>query len=268
MRIRIIFSLLNKGSYVPFYHQFLLSQFIEGVIYKGDSKTFSDFKLYNFSGLKGQTKVSRNGLHFYSSKITLVFSSPNEEFIQFFLNTLFSIKQFELGKLILRPESVELEERPQMSEAMKYICISPLVIYMPTETEGQTDENTDSKNFISPEYDLFSDLLYESTMQRLEENSFSQEDLARFYKFQLVPDKGYLAKIKQNNKKFARIYPVYDDGDKYEVRGYTFPFTLFAAEEVNDFIYNCGLGTFTHKGFGMVDLANQNEVKHTTPYSF
>jgi CRISPR-associated endoribonuclease Cas6 len=96
--------------------------------------------------------------------------------------------------------------------------------------------------------------------------SYSNEQLASFSKFQLVPDENYLRKIRENQKKFARIYPVYDQDVKYEVRGYTFPFVLYAAKEVQEFVFNGGLGSFTHKGFGMLDLANTDPSKRTTAY--
>ena len=61
---------------------------------------------------------------------------------------------------------------------------------------------------------------------------YTDEQLAGFYKFQVVPDKNYIARLTAAQKKFARIYPVFDQDVKYEVRGYTFPFTFYAAPEV------------------------------------
>jgi CRISPR-associated endoribonuclease Cas6 len=45
------------------------------------------------------------------------------------------------------------------------------------------------------------------------------------------------------------------------VRGYTFPFTLYAAKEVQQFVYENGLGHFTHKGFGMLDVAHNDTIQ-------
>jgi CRISPR-associated endoribonuclease Cas6 len=94
----------------------------------------------------------------------------------------------------------------------------------------------------------------------------SQEKLKDYYKFQVVPDKQYLQKIKESGKKFARIYPVYDNDIKFDLRGYTMPFKLLAAREVNEFIYTCGLGECTHKGFGMVDIVDYMNNKEIVPY--
>ena len=261
MRVRVIFILKNKGAFVPFHHQFLLAQLVKGIIIKGGNEKFKDFSFYNFSGLKGQTKISRNGLHFFSNRVTLVFSCLNKEFVDYFIEELFKISNVEVGNLVLLPESVELENMPEFKDEMKYICISPMVLLKPSFNDNE------SKRFIPPETDEFSDILFESTILRMEAlGTYTNEKLTSFSKFQLVPDENYLRKIRENQKKFARIYPVYDQDVKYEVRGYTFPFVLYAAKDVQEFVFSGGMGSFTHKGFGMLDLANTDPSKRTIGY--
>lgn len=250
LRIRIIFSLKNRGAYVPFHHQYLLAQIIKGLILTGKNKEFAEYSRYNFSGLKGQIKISRKGLHFYSSKVTLVFSAGDKAFVDYFLSILFEQKELLIGNLLLVPESMEVEEPVAVGDSVKFLCISPIVLI-------QSSFNDESgKRFIPPETDEFSDLLYESTLRRMEQSGkFTPEQLVDYYKFQIIPDQDYLHKIQSSHKKFARIYPVYDSDVKFEVRGYTFPFTLYAPVPVQQFIYESGLGFFTHKGFGMLDVA-------------
>ncbi len=256
MRVRIVFALRNKGGYVPFHHQFLLAQIIKGMIVAGNEARFQQFTHYNFSGLKGQTKISRKGLHFYSSRITLVFSTADKEFLDYFLKILFEHKEIMIGMLQLTPELVEREEPVTVSETVKYLCISPIVL-LPAAFNDES-----AKRFINPETDEFSDLLYEATISQMQTSGkFTAEQLADLYKFQLVPDKHYLQKIQSAHKKFARIYPLFDSDIKYEVRGYTFPFTLFASPTVQQFVYEHGLGHFTHKGFGMLDMANNDSIR-------
>ncbi|MCC5938532.1 MAG: CRISPR-associated endoribonuclease Cas6 [Lunatimonas sp.] len=263
MRIRLIFSLKNKGAYLPFHHQYILAQFLKGLIVKGGNETFFNYNYFNFSGLKGQTKVSRSGLHYYSSLVTLVLSAPDQEFLDYLLEQVFKTPKIELGNLILSPEYTEKETEPELETANKFVCISPLVLLMPTF------DDESGKRFINPDTDEFSDLLYESTLTRMEKSGwYSQEQMESFYKFQVVPDMNYVNKLREQQKKFARIYSVYDMDVKYEVRGYTLPFTLYAAEEVQDFVFKCGLGAFTHKGFGMLDLANNMPSQRTEPYKF
>ncbi len=154
-----------------------------------------------------------------------------------------------------------MEQKPEINDAMKYICISPLVLMRPQFSDSE------GKKFISPESDTFSDLLFESTMLRMEKlGKYTVDELASFNKFQIVPDEDYLRKIHESQKKFARIYPVYDQDVKYEIRGYTFPFTLYAAPEVQHFVFICGLGAFAYKGFGMLDIANSDPSKRTIEY--
>uniref|UniRef100_UPI004048B7CD CRISPR-associated endoribonuclease Cas6 n=1 Tax=Algoriphagus sp. TaxID=1872435 RepID=UPI004048B7CD len=263
MRVRLIFSLKNKGSFLPFHHQYILAQFLKGLIVKGGKEEFYNYNFFNFSGLKGQTKVSRSGLHYYSSLVTLVLSSQSEEFIDYLLEQVFATSKIELGNLILSPEYTELEAEPILEVSNKFVCISPLVLITPAFNEEA------GKRFINPDSDEFSDLLYESTLTRMEKSGwYSPEQMESFFKFQLVPDMVYVNKLKEQQKKFARIYAVYDLDVKYEVRGYTLPFTLYAAPEVQDFVFKCGLGAFTHKGFGMMDLATHPADNKTTPYKF
>ena len=256
MRVRIVFDLLNKGSSLPFHHQFLLSQLIRGVSRRGDTTHYLDFSDYNFSGLKGQTRVSRQGLHYYSSKVTLVFSCGDSGFVDFFLDQLFDMEEFELGNLKLAPASVEKEQPILFAEKMKYVCISPIVLKRPAF------DDVTSKLFVNPEEDLFSDLLYDSTMERMETHDLiTDEEIANFKRFQVMPDTSYLDKLRSSNKKFARVYPVYENDLKYEVRGYTFPFTLYADKKVQKFVFTYGFGALCHKGFGMIDVANADPVK-------
>ncbi len=256
MRTRIIFSLKNRGAYVTFHHQYLLAQFIKGLLMFGPDKDYRNYTQFNFSGLKGQTKISRKGLHFYSSKVTLVFACTDKLFLDYFIGRLFEQKEIVMGSLQLVPESTELENPAEIHSETRFLCISPIVPI----TAGFNDDH--AKKFILPDSDEFSDLLYDSTLSRMEESGrYTPEQLAGFYKFQIIPDTGYIQKLQEANKKFARIYPLYDNDVKFEVRGYTFPFTLYAASEVQQFVYEYGLGYFTHKGFGMLDVAGNDTIR-------
>jgi len=260
VRVRIIFSLKNKGASVPFHHQYLLAQTAKAILMSGGDEEFINYPYYHFSGLKGQTRISKQGLHFYSSKVTLVLASPSKEYVDYFIKSLFNHTEIQVGSLWLRPLEVEREEFPEIRDETKFICISPIVLMAPSLFDAG------AKRFIDPETDEFSDLLYESTISRLEAYGYNSEELASFFKFQIVPDRAYLDKIRNSGKKFARIYPLYDQDVKYEVRGYTFPFTLYASKEVQEFVFTCGLGVYANKGFGMLDIANSDPVKRTSKY--
>ncbi len=211
---------------------------------------------FSFSGLKGQTKVGREGLHYFSKRVTLVFSGLDRAFLETIVEKLFEKESVILGNLLLEPEMVEEELMAEpLGDACRYLCISPLVLL-------NEDVNDKNKEFIHPTSDDFSDFLYESTMERMEQTGkYTAEQIAGFYKFQIVPDVGYLEKITKAEKKFARIYTIVYNRSIKEVRGYTFPFSLYAAPEVQDFIYHCGLGELTGYGFGMLDVYSVNAPK-------
>lgn len=161
-----------------------------------------------------------------------------------------------VGNLQLSPESYEMEDLVSVGHETKFLCISPIVL-LPTVFNDES-----SKRFIVPGTDEFSDLLYDSTISRMEASGkFSTEAMTSFYKFQLVADQEYINRLQESHKKFARIYPLFDNDVRFEVRGYTFPFKLYAAIEVQQFIYENGLGLYTSKGFGMVDLAQSDSLQ-------
>lgn len=253
MRVRIVFNLKNRGEALPFHHQNLIYSHIEQMLDESPFD-FSQFHEFNFSGLKGQTRVGKGGLHYMSAKVTLVLASLNQDFIDTIIRQIFSQPEFQLGELLMEPDAVYKEEKPEFLETPnmehKYVCISPLVIAAPTAND------LTPKKFVHPTEDYFSDLLYESTLKRMARSGrFTKEQLASYYQFQLVPDKQYLEKIKQKEKKFARIYSYTNRGVTKEVRGYTMPFTLYAAPEVHEYIFETGLGELTYMGFGMIDAA-------------
>jgi CRISPR-associated endoribonuclease Cas6 len=66
--------------------------------------------------------------------------------------------------------------------------------------------NDDSgKRFINPDTDEFSDLLYESTLTRMEKSGwYSQEQMESFYKFQVVPDMNYVNKLREQQKEIRK----------------------------------------------------------------
>jgi CRISPR-associated endoribonuclease Cas6 len=261
LRVRIIFLLKNRGTFIPFHHQFLIAQMLKAVAMVGGDRSFLTFKGFNFSGLKGQTKSSRKGLHYYSSRVTLVLASRNIDYLNYLLLNMFKMKQVQLGDLILEPERVEVERIPDLTSFEKFICLSPLVLDEPSLTSDQ------AVTYVDPQSDEFSDRLYDLVMQHVESLSlYSQEVMATFNQFQVVPDKEYLAKLMENNKKFSRVYFTYDQDVKFDIRGYTFPFYFYGAPELKEVFFLDGLGAIPHKGFGMLDLANEDPNARVEPY--
>ena len=245
MRIRVVFLLQKKGAVLPFHHQKNISTLLSEVMGK---EHLPEEEFFSFSGLKGQTKVGREGLHYFSKRVTIVLTALHHELLEDFIQKLFQRENVYLGNLILSPEYVEEEEEPSFSDNCHYLCISPMVLL-------NTTDNYKNKEFVHPTADRFSDLLYESTLGRMERSGlYTDDQLTSFFKFQIVPDKPYLERVEQSEKKFARIYTVLNYGRICEARGYTLPFRLYAHPEVQRFVFKAGFGELCHRGFGMLDM--------------
>lgn len=246
---------------MPFHHQYLLAQMLKAAVMVGGNAEYLSFNGFNFSGLKGQTKSSRKGLHYYSNRVTLIVSSRNVDFLNYLLANMFKMKRLEVGSLVLVPERVEVEKIPDLSDYEKFICLSPILLSVPSLMDDSATQ------FLDPETDEFSDKLYDLAMQHVESLAlFDSETMSTFNQFQITPDKNYLEKLAENNKKFSRVYPTYDQDIKFDVRGYTFPFYFYGATELKDVIFLDGLGALSHKGFGMIDLANEDPNDRVEPY--
>ena len=260
MRIRLIFNLQNRGAVLPFHHQGLIVDMIND-LKTNMSPEFEKFDFFCFSGVKGQTKVTKTGLQYNSKKVTIVFSCLSDEFAVQMVQAIFKREFIELGELLLEPDTVEKEKESILGEVVKFISISPIMV-APSTSE-------DVKEFIDPNDDRFSDAIYETTMSRMERTGlYTEEDFKSFFKFQIVPDNEYLKKIKQKNKKFSRIYTTGSLGQGDEFRGYTLPFTLFADPKVQQFIFTCGFGDFANHGFGMLDIANIDPLGRVVEFDF
>ena len=246
---------------MPFHHQFLLAQMLKAAVMVGGNAEYLSFNGFNFSGLKGQTKSSRKGLHYYSNRVTLIVASRNVDFLNYLLVNMFKMNRLEVGSLVLVPERVEVERAPDLDNYEKFICLSPIVLSVPSLIDDSVTQ------FLDPETDEFSDKLYDLAMQHVENLAlFDSETMSTFNQFQITPDKEYLAKLVENNKKFSRVYPTYDQDIKFDVRGYTFPFYFYGATELKEVIFLDGLGALSHKGFGMIDLANEDPNDRVDPY--
>ena len=77
MRIKISFLKVHGSSgTVPLHHQKIISAFIDEVI--RELPLASNY--YNFSSLKGTSKVQTGQIRFLSSKVSLVISAPEGDF--------------------------------------------------------------------------------------------------------------------------------------------------------------------------------------------
>jgi len=233
---------------VPLHHQKIISAFMEEVI--RELPVTSDF--YCFSSLKGTSKVQSGQIRFLSSKVSLVVSAPQADFAEQWVKKIFDRRLVSFAKLTLVPKAFDIIPDPEFSTQMKYVCISPMV----PQTPFVTDEAGNIPDALDPRSQDFSDLFYDAILDRMEKAGFSEEQMKSFAEFEIMPDPGYIQKILDTHKKFARIYK---NNDNQTIFGYLLPFTLHAHPQVQKFIWDCGLGLYTNQGYGMIDVVGHTQ---------
>lgn len=244
MRIKISFLKVHGSSgTVPLHHQKIISAFMDEVI--REMPISSPF--YNFSSLKGTSKVQNGQIRFLSSKVSLVLSAPDKEFAEEWVRRIFERRLVSFAKLTLVPKASEVIPDPDFNQVMKYVCISPMVPQGPFESdpEGNIPDPLD------PREQDFSDAFYDVLMENMERAGFTPQQLHDFAEFEITPDPGYIQKILNTHKKFARIYK---NNDSLPIFGYLLPFALHAHPQVQKFVWDCGIGMYTNQGYGMVDV--------------
>ena len=243
--MRVKFSFLKSREsepVLPLHHQKLISAFVREMLEDEPNHT----GLYNFSTLKGTSKVQAGQIRYMSSKVSLAFSSVDDKIVQHLIQRIFSFKEVHIGNMALLPKANHLIHDPEFKVQMKYVCISPLVI------EHASSEEEDRVVPLDPATHEFSDHLYNVMIERMEKAGYSEEDLNTFAEFELQPDKAYMQRVNEQGKKLVRHYK---NDDNEAMHGYLIPFTLHAHPKVQKFIWDSGLGMYCNNGFGMVDIA-------------
>ena len=105
MRIKISFLKVHGSSgTVPLHHQKIISAFIDEVI--RELPLASNY--YNFSSLKGTSKVQTGQIRFLSSKVSLVISAPEGDFVDQLVAKIFDRRLVSFAKLTLVPKSFDI----------------------------------------------------------------------------------------------------------------------------------------------------------------
>jgi CRISPR-associated endoribonuclease Cas6 len=246
MRIKVTFLKAQGGKdsgSVALHHQKILSSFLDELMNELPQSSQS----YCFSSLKGTSKVMSGQIRFLSTKISLVITAPEKEFIEGLLKKIFERGTINLGKLSLIPKSYQVISDPKFETVTKYICISPIVVAPPFQGEGSEPFDPNSHEF--------SDLVFDTIITRMENSGYTDAQLNEYAEFEITPDPVYIEKIQNSPRKYARIYKNKNDES---MQGYLFPFSIHAHPEVHKFIWERGFGLFTTEGYGMLDTVPES----------
>lgn len=245
MKVRFHFKRQGKGNAVPVFHQDILADLIRSWI-QGAFQNVSEkqFDLYTFSSLRGLNKCESNLLFFHTNQVHIMLSSPHEAWLRSLADYIMQQPVIQVHEMTLVPESYETAYAPTLGWETRYVSMSPMVLFDPKE-------NPDApKDLLNPYAAEFSDLLFDTLLDRMEKFPLRQFDFEQYGKFQIVPDARYIEKLRVQKKKLGRALEVRHT----KVKAYLFPFTLYAHPDVQNFIYDAGIGALGAEGFGCLDL--------------
>ncbi|MBK7963873.1 MAG: hypothetical protein IPK10_00135 [Bacteroidetes bacterium] len=174
MRVKISFLRDQmSANTIPLHHQTLIAE----SLYQQIESFGGDRNLFNFSSLKGTSKIQNGFMRFLSSKVTLVLSARDGQQLEQLVSKIFEMPYLAVGKMNLMPRSHEMITDPEFNTKMRYLCISPMILVDPAKDPEK------SQITIDPTSQEFSDILYEQTLDRMERAGFSESDLNNFAEF-------------------------------------------------------------------------------------
>ena len=241
MRVKISFLRdHSSANSIPLHHQKLLTDSLTPFF----ETLTTDKTLWNFSSLKGTSKIMNGFMRMLSSKVTLVISGRNKDYLDQVIKMIFERPYLTVGKMNLIPKNYDIIPDPDFQTKMRYLCISPLILHDPNKQNEKAQEQVD------PTSHEFSDIIYNEVLDRMEKAGYTEAQLNEFAEFEFMPDQDYVTKINTTGKKFARFYKCMSG---VTMMGYLLPFTLHAHPEVHKYIWEAGIGVLTDEGYGMID---------------
>jgi CRISPR-associated endoribonuclease Cas6 len=245
MKYRFLLRKKAKPGLLPVFHQPILGNLIDEVKFKYfDSEEDKNYEHFTFSTLKGQSKIERNFVNFNGNRVHWIVSALNNEWMEKLAACFMQQGSVLLDQMECMFESYEIVPEPEFTNKMKYVCLSPIILFDP-----DTSHHDDAES-IDPLKDQFSDIMFDTLMDRMEKIPGNTYPFEEFSKFQVLPDLDYLEKQIQAGKKVSRTIPL----GEQKTKAYLFPFTLYAHPKVQEYVYNSGIGAMCSKGFGAVDL--------------
>ena len=109
MRVKISFLRdHSSANSIPLHHQKLLT---DSLVPFFESLT-ADKTLFNFSSLKGTSKIMNGFMRMLSSKVTLVISGRNKEYMDQIIKMIFERPYLTVGKMNLIPKNYDIIPDP------------------------------------------------------------------------------------------------------------------------------------------------------------
>lgn len=250
MRIHILAD-VNKEITLPINYNHLLV----GVIYRflaesnpeyadflheeGYQAAQKRFKLFTFSQLMAERRrITGDQIHFRST-LTWLVSSPVEQFLSHFADTLLTQGRLSIGQHQLRILDVNIPRTPRFQPQMQFRCLSPIVMSAVRENDGQR-----RTHYCLPDDPQLSELIRQNLLRKHEaiHRCFPQDETLSF-RF----DNNY---IRRKQGRVTRLV----DFKGIKIRGILCPFRVSGSPALIKVGYECGFGDKNSAGFGMAGL--------------
>ena len=197
------------------------------------------FKLFTFSQLMAERRqIAGDQIHFRST-LTWFVSSPIEQFLSHFADTLLTEGRLSLGKHELKIRDVTIPRAPRFHPEMEFRCLSPIVMSAVREHEGQR-----RTHYCLPDDPQLSELIRHNLIRKYEAgHGHSPHDDSLSFRF----DQRY---IRRKQGRVTRLV----DFKGIKIRGILCPFRVSGSVALIQTGYECGFGDKNSAGFGMVGV--------------
>ncbi|MDE0638279.1 MAG: CRISPR-associated endoribonuclease Cas6 [Candidatus Poribacteria bacterium] len=182
--------------------------------------------------------ITGEQIHFRST-LTWFVSSPTEQFLSHFADTLLTQGRLSIGQQQLKILDVNIPRTPSFQPNMQFRCLSPIVMSAVRESEGKR-----RTHYCLPDDPELSELIYQNLIRKHEaiHGSAPQNDALKF-RF----DSAY---IKRKQRRVTRLV----DFKGIKIRGILCPFQVSGSPALIQVGYECGFGDKNSAGFGMAEV--------------
>ena len=235
MRIKLEFK-TEKNTVIPFNHQYFLASAIYNVLSRADEEyseklhTHPKYKFFTFSllSIPNRRVIEKRGIVSLDGRVFLHVSSPNDEFLQNFVDGIFDCKVININGIELIPMNMIIKRIPKDFDTLK--TISPIYLKTMIERDGAKKV-----------YDLLpnNSKFYENFKNNLKKKygAFYNKECNLDFDFEVLKYKPKRVKIKNTFCRCSEmVFRVYGDYDLIK------------------FGYECGFGEKNSMGFGMVEV--------------
>ena len=197
------------------------------------------FKLFTFSQLMAERRrITGDKIHF-GSTLTWYVSSPVQQFLSHFADTLLTEGRLSLGHRELRIKDVTIPRIPRFESEMHFRCLSPIVMTTAREREGKR-----VMHYCLPDDPALSDLIRQNLIRKHEAiHGRAPHDDTLSFAF----DQTY---IDRRHGRVTRLV----DYKGIKIRGTMCPFRVTGSIPLIQIGYECGFGDKNSAGFGMAEI--------------